>query len=480
MKTVSPRIERMFEMKSVDASTHSRKFSPTRLRTILSHRFSLLEDKAEDAEIERRIRDGVELVGATPWILMFAILVASVGLNVNSTAVIIGAMLISPLMGPIMGAGLGVAVYDFELVKRALINLGMATLISLVVSALYFVISPLQQAQSELLARTTPTIWDVLIALFGGLAGIVGVTRQEKSNVIPGVAIATALMPPVCTAGFGIATGQWSFVGGAMYLYTINCVFIALATIIGIRILRLKPHSFANEAIAVRVRYSLWVLALCTALPSAYLAASLVQDEVFNARARKFVKQEFTFQNTHLVESKIDPKSRTIEVALMGAPLSNLTLQDMEVRLAVAQLEGARIAVHQASNNKVDVTALKATLLSDLYRDTQEAAQKKDAEILKLQTEITSRNVRSSIAQDIAKELRAQYPAITQVLVSEGMMFKADTAGKKMLHLSVLSNATLSQGEQKRIEDWFKARTKSEDVALNFESPAPVRRISRR
>ena len=147
--------------------------------------------------------------GATPWILIFAIFVASVGLNVNSTAVIIGAMLISPLMGPIMGAGLGVAVYDFELVKRSLTNLGVATLISILVSALYFSLTPLQQTQSELLARTSPTIWDVLIALFGGLAGIVGITRKEKSNVIPGVAIATALMPPVCTAGFGIATGQW-------------------------------------------------------------------------------------------------------------------------------------------------------------------------------------------------------------------------------------------------------------------------------
>lgn len=198
-----------------------------RVRHMARERFNLRDDKADDDEIENRIREGVDLRGATPWILIFAIFVASVGLNVNSTAVIIGAMLISPLMGPIMGAGLGVAVYDFDLVKRSLTNLGIATLISLVVSALYFSLTPLQQAQSELLARTSPTLWDVLIALFGGLAGIVGITRRKKSNVIPGVAIATALMPPVCTAGYGIATGQWQFVGGALYLYAINCVFIA-------------------------------------------------------------------------------------------------------------------------------------------------------------------------------------------------------------------------------------------------------------
>ena len=232
------------------------------------NRFSLLADKAEDEEIERRIRDGLELSGATPWILIFAIFIASVGLNINSTAVVIGAMLISPLMGPIMGVGLGVAVYDFKLVKRALFNLGMATLISLVVSTLYFSISPLDNAQSELLSRVSPTVWDVLIALFGGLAGIIGVTRKEKSNVIPGVAIATALMPPVCTAGFGIATEQWCFVGGALYLYTINCVFISLATIIGIRILRLKPHSFADEKVERRVKMSLLIIAIVTAIPS--------------------------------------------------------------------------------------------------------------------------------------------------------------------------------------------------------------------
>ena len=155
-----------------------------RIGRALAQRFSLLSDKADDAEIERRIRDGVELSDATPWILVFAILVASVGLNVNSTAVIIGAMLISPLMAPIMGASLGAAVYDFVLV-----------------SALYFALTPLQDAQSDLLARTTPTIWDVLIALFGGLAGVISMTRQEKSNLIPGVAIATALMPPACTGG---------------------------------------------------------------------------------------------------------------------------------------------------------------------------------------------------------------------------------------------------------------------------------------
>ena len=450
------------------------------LVTLLVHRFSLREDKADDSEIERRIRDGVELVGATPWILMFAIFVASVGLNVNSTAVIIGAMLISPLMGPIMGAGFGLAVYDFELAKRALWNLSIATLISLIVSALYFSLSPLQAAQSELLARTTPTIWDVLIALFGGLAGIVGVTRKEKSNVIPGVAIATALMPPICTAGFGVATGEWSFAAGALYLYTINCVFIGLATVIGIRVLRFTPHRFTDTTIAWRVKFWLVMLSLCTALPSIYLAATLVKEEVFNARARQFVDREFSFPNTHAAELKINPKTRSIELSLIGAPLPKETLQTIEGRLAAAELDGAQIVVHQSSDEKVDVTALKSSLLSDLYRDSQEASRKKDAEILRLQSEIASGNVLFAIAEDISNELRAQYPSITRVMVSKGLVFAGNAPAKTMQHLRVSSSANLSTGEQNRIEEWFKVRTKSADVVVYFEGPAQKVRQKRR
>lgn len=439
-----------------------------RFRSSVSSRFSLLADKAEDEEIERRIRDAVTLSGATPWILIFAIIVASVGLNVNSTAVIIGAMLISPLMGPIMGAGLGVAVYDFDLVKRALLNLGIATLISLMVSTLYFSISPLQDAQSELLARTTPTVWDVLIALFGGLAGIVGVTRQEKSNVIPGVAIATALMPPVCTAGFGVATGQWSFVGGAMYLYTINCVFIGLATVIGIRILRLKRHGFADAAVERRVKLSLLVIALGTAIPSAYLAVTLVNNEVFKSTAKKFIAQEFALKETQVASSNIDPATRTIELALIGLPLSPSTLRNIEGRLAIARLEGTRIIVHQTGDNRVDVTALKAGLLSDLYLNGQEALRKKDDQVKTLQQQLAKKTAIFSEIGDISAELRAQYPVVTSIVVSEGVELLADATKRQLIQLSVRSSKPFSVADKIRIENWFKAKTKTDAVALSY------------
>jgi uncharacterized hydrophobic protein (TIGR00271 family) len=210
--------------------------------------FSLRSDQQEADVIDGALRSGAQVVGTNLWVLFFAILIASVGLNVNSTAVIIGAMLISPLMGPIVGIGYGAAVADFTLIRAAAKNLGIFTALSLVTSVLYFSLSPLDQPQSELLARTSPTLWDVLIAAFGGAAGMVAVTRRTFNNIVPGVAIATALMPPLCTAGFGIANGRWDMFAGAFYLYVINSVFIAASALAVSKLLRLPPRGVVDDA----------------------------------------------------------------------------------------------------------------------------------------------------------------------------------------------------------------------------------------
>ena len=261
-------------------------------REILHARLSLTEDKAEDSVIDDRIRGNIGMHGSNLWILMFAIFVASVGLNVNSTAVIIGAMLISPLMGPIMGIGYGAGINDFVLIRTAFKNLAIATLIALLTSTLYFLISPLDTAQSELLARTTPTAWDVLIGFFGGLAGIVGATRKEISNVIPGVAIATALMPPLCTAGFGLATGHWSYFFGAFYLYTINFVFIALSAFLVVRAFSVAKKKYVDPDIAKRAQRYIMIIVIATILPSSYLAYQLVGEEVFEIK-KIFVSKKY-------------------------------------------------------------------------------------------------------------------------------------------------------------------------------------------
>lgn len=448
-----------------------------RVKHIMRERFSLHDDKAEDTEIEARIRDGVELRGATPWVLIFAIFVASVGLNVNSTAVIIGAMLISPLMGPIMGAGLGVAVYDFDLVKRSLTNLGIATFISLVVSALYFSLTPLQQTQSELLARTSPTIWDVLIALFGGLAGIVGITRQEKSNVIPGVAIATALMPPVCTAGFGIATGQWQFAGGALYLYAINCVFISLATVVGIRALRLRRHGFANQKTEKRVKATLLALALITSVPSGYLALDLVRQEVFRAKAQEFVDREFIFDKSQLVDTKIDPDKRIIDLSILGEPISPEALHHIEAKLATANLEGTKVVLHQAGENRIDLTALKSSLLSDLLRESQDTVKRRDTEVQNLKAELAARDAILGQANGISKELRQLYPEVTRVLLADGVSVTSEESKEKVVYITITTRIAMSKEIHQRTEDWLKVRLNLNSIVLNFDTEGqPLKR----
>ncbi|GAB1406822.1 TIGR00341 family protein [Thermomonas brevis] len=442
----------------------------SRLQAAVADRFNLLADKAPNDVIERRIRDVIELRGATPWILMFAILVASIGLNVNSTAVIIGAMLISPLMGPIMGVGHGIAVHDFALARSAMKNLVISTVIGLLVSALYFMLTPLSEAQSELLARTSPTLWDVLIALFGGMAGIIGVTREEKSQVIPGVAIATALMPPLCTAGYGLATGQWNYFGGAFYLYSINAVFIALATFAGIRLLRLPYHAYVDKGTERKLRYAIWGIALATTIPSIYLATLMVKDELYKSRANQFVRDEFVFKDAHVVDTRVDPATRAIDVSLIGNPISKATLGGIEGKLAVAGLPDSRIVLHQSGEyEKVDVTQLRAGVLSDLYKQSQEAIAAKDRQLDELRASLRASQRFSLQAGDMAEELRAQFPALGDVTLSQGIAIDAEGARVPVSQLAINGARGLDAAERERIQAWFKVRSKAEATRVLFD-----------
>jgi len=438
------------------------------LRAAIAHRFSLLDDKADDAEIDRSIRAGVELSGATPWILVLAILIASIGLNINSTAVIIGAMLVSPLMGPIVGLGYGVGIFDFLLVRRSLANLAIAAGISLLTSTLYFMVTPLAEAQSELLARTTPSLWDVLIALAGGLAGIIGLTRREKSNVIPGVAIATALMPPLCTAGYGLANGDWAVFGGAFYLFSINCVFIAFAAVVVIEFLRLPHRKFVDPARGRRVKRAVLAIVLLTGLPSIYLAARLVDNEVFNSRARDFVRREFKAAKVHVLETRLSPRTQEIEVTLIGQRLPEQAIRAIAARLAPAGMPGARLSVHQAQTEdsvKIDVGSLKADILADIVRNNQQALQDKDATIAGLRTQVTSQKGWVLEANAVTREFEAQYPQCGNVLVGRAAAPDPQQAGT-IPFLSANCSRLPKAEEMKRINAWLKVRMGSEDARL--------------
>lgn len=434
--------------------------------------FSLKEDKADDADIDHSLRAGVEMKGTNLWVLMFAIFIASIGLNVNSTAVIIGAMLISPLMGPIMGVGYGVGIYDFQLIRSALKNLGIAVFISLSTSVLYFWLSPLTQAQSELLARTTPTIWDVLTALFGGLAGIVGATRKQRSNIVPGVAIATALMPPLCTAGYGIANGNWSYFGGAFYLFTINCVFIALSSALIIRVFHVREKHFIDANTTNRVKTYAFMVALLTVVPSIYLAYILVQDELFKSKASQFVEHEIASNKTYVTQYLADPKSKTIEITVIGEFLNQTKLAAISQRLPGAGLADAKLEVHQqADQQHIDVSTLKTGLLNDLYTKSQQNLEQKDKQIQELERKLTDRLRLEEQMKRIPEELQALFPHVTEIWLSQAIIWKQDIGLQEgpALVLNLKSTRKLSIDEQEKIENWLKKRMQANAIELVIE-----------
>lgn len=456
------------------------------LRTL----FDLRGDMDDPADIEASIRQGVKTHGTNLWILMFAILVASIGLNVNSTAVIIGAMLISPLMGPIMGIGYGAGVHDFDLIRHSARSLGVFIFLSLLTSTFYFLLTPLTEAQSELLARTAPTLWDVLIALFGGMAGIIGVTRREKSTVIPGVAIATALMPPLCTAGYGIATGQLYFFLGAFYLFIINTVYIALSTLVFIKLMRLPHHSFPTPASQKQARMIITAALVVTIVPSVYLAFQLVKHEVFKTEANRYLETvKRTEQNLFVMGKDINPGNQEITLTIAGKRPDKATLERLNAQLVVHQLGSAKLIVHtMQQDDGMDLNLVKNEMQQDLYRNSLHLLEAKNAKIQQLEDVIRNEKneqlkkaERLDEYQQIREELRAQYPELENVLITHGKSMAAsnEAAASAVSAATIVtddtlivyleSRKTIPGATQTRIQNWLKARFKLENVYVVSE-----------
>ena len=453
----------------------------------LRTRFLLTDDMADPAEIQADVEAGIPFQGTNLWVLIFAILVASVGLNVNSTAVIIGAMLISPLMGPIVGIGYGAATMELGLIRRGAKSLFTATLLSLAVSALYFRLTPLTDAGSELLGRTQPTTWDVLIALFGGAAGAVGLTRREHSNVIPGVAISTALMPPLCTAGYGLATAHWAYFGGALYLFSINCVFISLATFLVIQILPLPHHEFETAGGARRVRNIIWLLALLTAAPSVYLAFSIVRDGTFIHNAQRFVDEQLNLPGTYVVTSRIAAKSRTLNVLLTGQQLTPAQLRTARTKLSKYRLDGAQLIVRQgmARVDSADAQALRASVLEDVRSRQEQTLVSYEGRLVQLQQQLAHADSAATPdlppAATLLREVQAEHPTVRQLGLSRLVkpatsLLRADTTVVVALQVS----RALPAAEQQRLVAWLRLRVGGRQPVQLFVTPdAPVRHSKR-
>lgn len=437
----------------------------SKLRERLAGFFDLSTFLIPQAEAEQAIREGVSFRGINILILIVAIFIASLGLNTNSTAVIIGAMLISPLMGPIIGIGLGVGVHDFELIKRSFRNLMMATIFSVATSCLFFLISPVNEQHSELLARTSPTIYDVFIGFFGGAAGILAIGSRVKGNVIPGVAIATALMPPLCTVGYGLATFQPAYFLGALYLFFINSVFIACATTVGVRLMKYQVHDFSNPQRARRVRTAVYAVAVVTMVPSCYLTWSMFRQSRFESECSRFVARECDFEGTQVLRCHADwdgGRSPVLTISLVGRvmPQDSLLLALTDA-LPSYRLGGTRLRIIQGDSrgSMPDATQLSGEMLRDMYAVTQDriAAQSVEIDSLKAIVATASRN--DTLSATIAPELAVLFPDVKDIAVSRAI--STDVATRSLDTLDIAYVALLRPmpaATAEKFRDYLRAR----------------------
>ncbi len=437
------------------------------LRRLLDFR----DDKAGDVATIESLKGDVEFRGTKLWILICAILVASIGLNVNSTAVIIGAMLISPLMGPIIGFGLGFGIADLDLVRKSLRNLALTTLFSITTATIYFLLTPLDQPGSELLGRTEPSLYDVLIAFFGGAAGLIAGSSKSKGQVLPGVAIATALMPPLCTAGFGIATGNWAYFFGAIYLYIINSVFIAFATFVMVRIMRFPMKAVASGDMRKRSYRWITVIAVCTLIPSIYLSIRLVRDSYQEQRAKQFIADHFAPPAHQVIRQSFiradGDKRPYIDVVLIGKPLSSQTIDSIAALLPSYGLSNFDLQVHQGIDNEAptDYEQLGGVLLRDLYERSERTASEQRAEIDSLRRTLLRYDYYKSLTHDVSDEAKAVFTDISKVRLMPSMEFIQGQ--DSVLHILVTTpSSRLAPAERKKLEQWLQKRTKADALEL--------------
>lgn len=431
-------------------------------------------DSVPEEEVITGIIEGAGFSGAKLWILILAIFVACLGLNTNSTAVIIGAMLISPLMGPIIGMGLGVGINDFDLIKRCVHNYLIATLFSVCTATLYWLFTPIAQAESELLARTSPSFYDILIALCGGLAGIIALSdkSQRSGNVIPGVAIATALMPPLCTVGFGIATANITYALGALFLYLINTIFIALATYIGVAfIVKFKKKEYPDKSIEKRIRRIIILIILVTIIPALWLTFGMVRESIFEQRIDKFVKTEVQFPGSQIISKTINYDTKSLSIMLIGEEIDSLQINKMKENLRYYSLDDLNLQIIQ-NNNEIDEDAISLILQGNLSQQNQQLITQHNQNI-KLEEQLSPYVETENYAHSIQKELPTLFPQIENISMAKGVkVIKTDTATKdSSITLIVIESSTpILTNDKDKIQNWLMQRTNRSNLSIIYQN----------
>lgn len=425
------------------------------------------------------IRANIPFKGNNVYILFVAIVIASVGLNVNSIPVIIGAMLISPLMGPIIGMGYSMGTNDTRLLVNSFRNLGVMVLISLIASTLYFLLTPLEADNpTELLARTNPSIYDVLIAFFGGLAGMLEISRKDKGTVLSGVAIATALMPPLCTVGYGIANLNWQYAGGALYLFFINSVFIALAAYLVTKYLK-YPLVEEKDGRQYKRLVSYMLLILVVIVPSVFTGYSIIMENEFTKSTRHFVKDNQAVGSTYIYDYTLDMKTKpyTLELRLAGESLSD---EAREKLYAAAETYGIlRSQIIFRDDATIKVARLNETeIMRDWIAANEREIERRNDTIRTLRSRLAAVEAQTLPSQQLADELRSQWPDIREVTVARGVQVADDavvdsdrnTDRDTSLILLILSTGKrFHKDDVSRIENWLRVRLRTDNVKVIIE-----------
>jgi len=445
------------------------------LKTFFSELLDIRQDTDRDATIEA-VKKDISFKGHNAWILVFSIFVASIGLNVSSTAVVIGAMLISPLMGPIVGLGLSVAINDVVTLKRSLINLGVMIVLSVITAYLYFELSPLTKETPELLARTSPTILDVLIAIFGGLALIVAKTKKGTiASVIFGVAIATALMPPLCTVGYGLAIGNLNYAGGAFYLFSINTVFIALTSFLVAKALGFPMVRYANSKRRKRIAQLATTIALIVMVPSVILFLNLLKIQVFENKAKSFVENNIKYEGAVILKSNQDFKRHTIDVYLIGRLVPDVTISRWKEELKeVTILNKTSLQIFQASDQSGNLAQelsgkLKFDILDELYEKNEQLLKDKEAKIKFLEGKITDFKVKELRVEEITQEVKMNYNEIEKISYYNKITTNFKTIDTIPV-IEVVWNKKYSKKDRKKdklkLDVWLRYRLKLDTIQI--------------
>ncbi len=432
------------------------------LRSILS-----MTDYIDVNAAYQNVRSNVPFRGPTVYILFIAIIIASIGLNVNSIPVIIGAMLISPLMSPIIGFGLGLGTNDRQLVLSSLKNLGIMVAISLLASTLYFLLTPLEiDNPTELLARTKPTIYDVMIALFGGLAGVLEISRKEKGTVLSGVAIATALMPPLCTVGYGLANLNWQNAIGALYLFFINSVFIALAAYITVQYLHYPKLQDTNGKHGQRVIMS-GVLVLILIVPSVFTAYNVIRENNFSKNATRFVKKNQSIGKTYIYDYQVNTNKTpyTVDLRLAGESLTDETREMMYREAESVGLLRSQIIFHEDATMRFN-DLNETEIVKNLIATNEQSIKQRDDSIRTLSQRLTIYEQQQLPVQQLSAEIRSQLPDVQSVTVAKGARVADDTIEQEEVVVLLTTTKPLAKDEATRLTQWLQVRLNTENIIL--------------